>query len=112
MRFFWFPLLVIGLAALLTWLAFVLSDIYDERQHRKRIAVSDNMYDIARKVTDDVMGEGTYAEINAGDPDPGVQRAIRKWKNPDLMAFLDWCEFNGKNPKNEAVQEEYDNRER
>ena len=37
-----------------------------------------SLYDVARKVTDEVMGEGTYAEINAGNSDPRVQRAIEK----------------------------------
>ena len=37
-----------------------------------------NMYDIARHITDDVFGEGTYAEMNKNHPDPGVQGTIRR----------------------------------
>lgn len=37
-----------------------------------------NMYDIAREVTDNVLGIGTYAQTNAGNPDPRVQAAIRR----------------------------------
>lgn len=37
-----------------------------------------HLYDIARQVTDEVLGEGTYASLNAGHPDPGVQAAIRR----------------------------------
>lgn len=37
-----------------------------------------DLYDIARKVTDEVLGEGTYAEINKDHPDPGVQAAIKR----------------------------------
>lgn len=36
------------------------------------------MYDIARRVTDEVLGEGTYADLNKGNPDPAVQAAIRR----------------------------------
>lgn len=37
-----------------------------------------NLYDIAREVTDEVLGEGTYARLNAGHPDPEVQATIRR----------------------------------
>lgn len=36
------------------------------------------MYDIARRVTDEVLGEGTYADLNKGNPDPEVQAAIKR----------------------------------
>lgn len=36
-----------------------------------------NLYDIAREVTDEVMGKGTYAKLNGGSPDPSVQAAIK-----------------------------------
>lgn len=39
-----------------------------------------SMYDIARQVTDEVLGEGTYASLNANHPDPGVQMAIQNAK--------------------------------
>jgi hypothetical protein len=49
-----------------------------------------DLYDIARQVTDEVLGDGTYAELNKGNPDPGVQAAIRRqtgavmgWWNAD-----------------------------
>lgn len=35
-------------------------------------------YDLARDVTDEAFGPGTYAEMNAGNPDPGVQGAIKR----------------------------------
>ncbi|HJS83702.1 MAG TPA: hypothetical protein VJ742_12790 [Nitrososphaera sp.] len=38
----------------------------------------ENLYDVARKVTDEVLGEGTYAEVNKNNPNPGVQGAIIK----------------------------------
>jgi len=37
-----------------------------------------DLYDIARQVTDEVLGEGTYATINKDHPDPGVQAAIQR----------------------------------
>jgi len=37
-----------------------------------------DLYDIAREVTDEVFGEGAYAEINKDNPDPGVQAAIQR----------------------------------
>lgn len=37
-----------------------------------------SLYDVARHVTDEVLGEGAYAEVNASNPDPGVQAAIRR----------------------------------
>lgn len=37
-----------------------------------------NLYDIAREVTDEVLGEGTYAQINKNNPDPGVQATIKE----------------------------------
>lgn len=37
-----------------------------------------DLYDIARRVTDEVLGEGTYEEINKNNPDPSVQAAIRR----------------------------------
>ena len=43
-----------------------------------------NLYDIARQVTDEVLGEGTYAALNAGNPDPGVQGAIAKAEPPKI----------------------------
>lgn len=39
-----------------------------------------SMYDIARKITDDVMGEGSYENLNKGNPDPEVQAAIERGK--------------------------------
>lgn len=31
------------------------------------------------RVTDEVLGVGTYAQINGGNPDPRVQAAILRW---------------------------------
>lgn len=36
-----------------------------------------NLYDVARQVTDEIFGAGSYAEMNKHHPDPGVQRTIR-----------------------------------
>lgn len=38
------------------------------------------LYDAARRATDDVLGSGTYARVNARHPDPGVQAAIERWR--------------------------------
>ena len=38
----------------------------------------DRLYDLAREITDEFFGEGTYAEMNENHPDPGVQRAIKR----------------------------------
>lgn len=35
-----------------------------------------NLYRVAQQVTDEVLGAGSYAAINQGNPDPGVQAAI------------------------------------
>lgn len=37
-----------------------------------------NLYDIARKVTDEVLGEGTYASLHRANPNPEVQAAIAR----------------------------------
>jgi hypothetical protein len=36
------------------------------------------LYDVARQITDEILGEGGYAEINHGNPDPRVQAAIAR----------------------------------
>lgn len=36
------------------------------------------LYDIALRATDGVLGAGTYAEMNKHNPDPGVQAAIER----------------------------------
>lgn len=41
----------------------------------------DKKYDFALQATDSVNGDGTYAEINFHNPDPGVQRAIKRWRD-------------------------------
>lgn len=38
--------------------------------------MTDPLYTIAQQVTDDVMGNGTYAAVNEDNADPGVQQAI------------------------------------
>lgn len=40
--------------------------------------MSEEMYDIARRVTNKVLGAGTYEDLNRGNPDPGVQAAIER----------------------------------
>jgi DNA modification methylase len=37
-----------------------------------------NLYDVALQVTDEVLGKGSYAELNKNHPDPKVQEAIRR----------------------------------
>jgi hypothetical protein len=37
-----------------------------------------NLYEIARQVTDEVLGEGTYAELNKTNPNPQVQKVINE----------------------------------
>lgn len=39
-----------------------------------------DLYDVALQITDEVLGPGTYAEHNTGNPDPGVQAAIARWE--------------------------------
>lgn len=36
-----------------------------------------DLFDIARQVTDETFGDGAYADLNKGNPNPGVQRAIQ-----------------------------------
>lgn len=38
----------------------------------------DLLYDVALRVTDEVLGAGTYAEMNRGNRDPKVQAAIER----------------------------------
>lgn len=40
----------------------------------------EDLYDVALRVTDEVIGPGTYARMNEHHPDPGVQAAISRWK--------------------------------
>lgn len=35
------------------------------------------LYVLAKRVTDEVMGEGAYAEMNAHNPNPAVRAVIR-----------------------------------
>lgn len=42
--------------------------------------MAEDMYDVAREVTDKTLGEGMYAQINKDHPDPGVQAAIARWE--------------------------------
>jgi hypothetical protein len=44
------------------------------------IMVMDDLFDVALQVTDGVFGDGTYAEVNKGTPDPGARQAIRRWR--------------------------------
>jgi hypothetical protein len=39
-----------------------------------------DLYDIARIITDAALGEGTYADLNRDNPDPGVQAAIQRFE--------------------------------
>lgn len=49
-----------------------------------------DMYDLARQVTDEVFGEGAYADLNKNNPDPGVQRAIKKGAPEDSITEEDF----------------------
>jgi hypothetical protein len=44
----------------------------------KHTGSAPNLYVVARDVTDEVLGEGTYAKVNATNPDPAVQAVIRR----------------------------------
>lgn len=49
------------------------------------------LYEAARQATDTVMGDGTYDDINAGHPDPGVRTPLLQqlgW-GPDHLWVLD-----------------------
>jgi hypothetical protein len=39
-----------------------------------------DLFDVALQVTDQVLGEGTYAQVNRGTHDPGARQAIRRWR--------------------------------
>lgn len=55
-----------------------------------------DLYDIARRVTDEVLGEGTYADLNKGNPDPGVQAAIKRAEQPSITCPV--CDMTSYNP--------------
>jgi hypothetical protein len=38
----------------------------------------DALYDVALQITDEVLGEGSYAQINRSNPDPKIQAALRR----------------------------------
>ena len=40
----------------------------------------DKKYDFALQTTDTINGVGTYAELNQFNPNPMVQRAIKRWE--------------------------------
>lgn len=42
-----------------------------------------HLFDIAREVTDEVFGEGTYADMNKSHPNPDVQAAIKRARDDD-----------------------------
>ena len=42
--------------------------------------MAEDLYDVAREVTDKTLGDGTYAQINEDHPDPGVQATIARWR--------------------------------
>jgi hypothetical protein len=44
----------------------------------RRLGPERTLYDAALEATDYVLGAGTYADMNAQHPDPGVQAAIRR----------------------------------
>lgn len=67
--------------------------ISDQDLHDAAVRILDgrekpNLYDIARQVTDEVLGEGTYEEINKSNPNPGVQQAIL------LQKIKEWYDAN------------------
>lgn len=41
---------------------------------------SDRLFDVALQVTDEVFGDGAYADLNSSGPDPGARQAIRRWR--------------------------------
>ena len=57
------------------------SDEFTDIEGGRRVTVrAKDLYDVALEVTDEQFGDGTYAESNAGHPDPGVQAAIARWR--------------------------------
>ena len=40
----------------------------------------DKKYDFALATTDAINGDGAYAGVNRDNPNPMVQRAIRRWR--------------------------------
>lgn len=57
--------------------------------------MTENLYDIALRVTDEALGEGTYAEINKHNFDPEVQNAIHRHKrttDPKTRALIAICD--------------------
>jgi hypothetical protein len=40
----------------------------------------DRLFDVALQVTDEVFGDGAYAEKNKGTHDPDARQAIRRWR--------------------------------
>jgi hypothetical protein len=45
------------------------------------------LYDLALKVTDGALGKGTYADLNRGNPDPGVQAAIKRAEIDSAVSY-------------------------
>lgn len=39
--------------------------------------MTDELFRIARRVTDDVLGPGAYADVNRGNPDPRVREQVQ-----------------------------------
>jgi hypothetical protein len=46
------------------------------------------LYDLVLQETDETLGVGTYASRNVGNPTPGVQAAISRWKTRLLERML------------------------
>jgi hypothetical protein len=41
---------------------------------------SDRLFDVALQVTDEIFGDGAYAQLNGDSHDPGARQAIRRWR--------------------------------
>jgi hypothetical protein len=49
----------------------------------------DALYDSARRITDGILGQGTYARTNKDNPDPNVQAAIARIPTNAVQRALD-----------------------
>lgn len=62
-----------------------LSAAVDALTQREAMLADVNLYDIARQVTDEVFGAGTYADMNTNNPSPGAQAAIARSTDAELL---------------------------
>jgi hypothetical protein len=62
--------------------------------------MDDEPFDVALEVTDEVLGDGTYASVNRGTPNPGARGAIDRWRaGGDEDAPIMGEEIEGSDPR-------------